>query len=86
MPQHKRPVERLVEVAREVNTWLDRLGNACCAGTSYRRLDKAKGQRDCQQPSLENGPAEELSRTARSSVVDKEVVGGRDVAHSPSLS
>ncbi len=86
MRKHSPPVERLVEVAHDVNIWLSRLGNACCAGTSYRRIDKAKGQPDCQQSGPGNGPAEEVSRTVRSGLVDKEVIGLPDAERSPSLS
>ncbi len=85
MPKHSPSVDRLAEVARDVNTWLSRLGNACCAGTSYRRIDKAKGQPDCQQPSPENRRPEGLSRTDRLDVVDEEVVGRPDATHSSSL-
>jgi hypothetical protein len=85
MPKHRPSVERFIEAAQDVNTWLSRLGNACCAGTSYRRMDKAKGQPDCQQASPGKVPEAEPSRTTRSSPVDKAIVGGPDATHPSSL-
>jgi len=85
MPKHRPAVERFIEAAQDVNTWLSRLGNACCAGTSYRRIDKAKGQPDCQQPSPENRAVEELSRADQSSPVGTQVACGPDATHSSSL-
>jgi hypothetical protein len=42
MPKQQRAVDHIVDAAREVNHWLEKLGENCCAGRSYREMDNAR--------------------------------------------
>ncbi|HLN06481.1 MAG TPA: hypothetical protein VK217_09395 [Acidimicrobiales bacterium] len=55
MPERRKPVERAVGLARNVNGWLGLLGSNCCAGRSYRRFDDVKGRDICDAAEGDDG-------------------------------
>jgi len=61
MTKRQRPVDSLLDAAREVNGWLERLGRNCCAGRSYRRIDDARERADAGREGRATGgvPADE---------------------------
>jgi hypothetical protein len=64
MPEHRSPIERVVDAAREMNGWLGLLGSYCCAGRSYRRFDDAKIRAARAEEPPEGASSEETDSTS----------------------